>query len=608
MIVRPRTRFAWAAALGIALAMVLSGCGRAGRTQTTFHDTHPLPADTMTVDVPEIGTYGGRFVIAETSSPKTFNHIVANETSSTDITQQMYTALSGYDNITQQTTPALAKTWELSPDGTTYTWHLRHGAAFSDGHPITAEDVVFSFAVATDTTLHPGTLDLLKVHDKVVEVTAPDSYTVITKFAAPYALAIPATGSVVIMPKHVLEAAYKAGRYASAYTTSTPPESIVTSGAWRVKSYRPNEQVVLTRNPYYFGVDREGHRLPYLDELVYLIVPNQNTAALKFQNGEVDGLDNVKPEDYRTYEQSQQRGNYTLYDLGPALTTNFMWFNLNKVRDPKAGKPLGQVYVDPVKYAWFSNPDFRRAVSMAIDRDAMIRSVFFGNAVKNWSTMTPGNKVWYTARNSPWDYDPVKARALLAKAGFKDTNGDSIVEDRQGHPVRFTLKTNADNVTRIAMANFIKDDLARIGISCTPVPVDFNTLITNLRQDFQYEALLLGLSSAVPPDPGMGQNVWRSSGLTHYWNIKQPHPETPQEAEMDRAMDANIQTTDMTERKKSWATIESIVQEQCWVMWLPTIRAKLPIRNKFGNLQPSIIPHRILWNIERVYVKPRTRA
>ncbi len=605
---RPRARFAAAAALGIVLAIAASGCGRAGRTQTTFKDTNPLPADTMTVPVQEIGSYGGRFVIAQTTSPKTFNAVMANETSSTDITQIIFTALSGFDNATQQTTPQLAKTWDTSADGTTWTWHLRHGAAFSDGHPITSEDVLFSFAVATDSVLHSSLLDLLKVKGKVVEVSAPDSYTVVTKFAAPYALAIPATGSVPIMPKHVLEAAYKSGRFASAYTSSTAPDSVVSSGAFRVKSYRPNEQTVLARNPYYYEVDPQGHRLPYLDELVFIIVPDQNTAALKFQNGEVDGLDNVKPEDYRTYESNQQKGNYTLYDLGPSLNTNFMWFNLNKVRDAKPGRTLGQPYIDPVKYAWFKEPDFRRAVSCAVDRDAMIRSVFYGDAVKNWSTMTPGNKTWYTGHASPWDYDPAKSKALLQKLGYKDGNGDGVLEDRQGHPISFTLKTNADNVTRMQMANFIKDDLAKVGIKCTPVGVDFNTLIVNLREDFQYDAGLLGLQTAVPPDPGMGQNVWRSSGLTHYWNIKQPHPETPQEAHIDDEMNALVATTDMTERKRAWGEVESTVQDQCWVVWLPTVKTKLPVRNKFGNLQPSVIPHRLLWNIDRVFVKPHTRA
>jgi peptide/nickel transport system substrate-binding protein len=600
---------AWTAA-ALIVSLLAAGCGnRTANTATAHRDALPLPADTMQIRMAEVGTYGGRFVLGQTTGPKTFNAIMANETSSTDVTQLLYAGLTDFDNVTQQDLPMLAKTWDVSPDGLTWTWHLRHGAAFSDGHPITSADVLFSFDVAFDPTLHPSIQDLLVVNGKRMEVSAPDSYTVVTHVTVPYALMIPAIGSLRIMPKHVLEAAFKRGDFASTFSVSTAPESLVTSGPFKLKEYVAGEKTVITRNPYWYGVDAQGQRLPYLDEVVWVIVPDMNTAALKFQAGDVDGLDNVKPEDYKGYAADQQKGNYTLYDLGPGLNTNFFWFNLNKVREAKPGKKLGDSQVDPVKYRWFSNPDFRRAVSMAVDREPLIKSVFFGDAVKDWSTMTPGNKKFYTGYASPYDYNPAEAKKLLAKAGFVDHNGDGVLEDPLGHPVTFTLKTNGDNTTRVAMANFIKDDLAAVGIRCVPTPVDFNTLVTNARTDFQYEAILLGLGSAVPPDPGMGQNVWRSSGLTHYWNIKQPHPETPAEAEIDHLMDLNVGTVNLEERKRSWADIEKVINDQCFVIWLPVIKVKLPVRNKFGNLEPSIIPHRLLWNIDRVFLKPnRPRA
>src|SRR5262249_41781600 len=144
-----------------------------------------------------------------------------------------------------------------------------------------------------------------------------------------------------------------------------------------------------------------------------------------------------------------------------------------------AGKKVGDIYVDPVKYAWFNNPTFRRAVSEAIDRDALITSVFFGDAVKNWSTSTPGNKLWYTADVKKYDYNPDDAKKLLASLGWKDMDGDGVLEDSHGHPISFTMKTNSDNKLRVAMGNFIKDDLAKVGIKVVLAPVDFNTLITN---------------------------------------------------------------------------------------------------------------------------------
>jgi peptide/nickel transport system substrate-binding protein len=180
-----------------------------------------------------------------------------------------------------------------------------------------------------------------------------------------------------------------------------------------------------------------------------------------------------------------------------------------------------------------------------------------------------------------------------------------VLEDPQGHDVSFTLKTNSSNKTRVQMANFVKDDLAKVGIKCTPIPLEFNSLVTNLRDDLQYDAILLGLQSGVPPDPGMSQNVWRSSGPTHYWNVKQVHPETPQEGQIDKLMDEMVSTTDMTKRKEAWDMVQKLANDQTWFIWLPTPKIKVPIRNGFGNVHPTIIPHRILWNIDRIFVKPR---
>jgi peptide/nickel transport system substrate-binding protein len=601
----------WGSALLLlaGLGSVVSGCGgQRGEAASSFKDTHPLPPDTMTYATPEIGTYGGRFTIGQTSSPKTFNAIMANETSSSDVTNLLFCTLWDFNNATQQEVPLLAKSYDRSPDGLTYTWHLRRGAAFSDGHPITSDDVLFSFACAYDSVLHPSIQDLLIVGGKPMAVSAPDSYTVVTKIVAPYALMTSAIGSLRIMPKHALQSAFQKGEFAAAFNTSISPESVVTSGPFMVKQFVSGEKTVLTRNPYWFGVDAQGHRLPYLDEVVFLIAPDQNAAALKFQAGELDGLDNVRPEDYQSYEDRQQKENFTLYDLGPSLNTNFFWFNLNRVRKPTPGKKLGDTYVDPVKYSWFSNPVFRRAVSMAIDRDGIIKSVMFGEAVKNWSISTPANKAWYWPEVPHDDYNPEEAKKLLASLGWKDRNGDGVLEDTKGNPIAFTMKTNGDNVIRMQMCNFIKDDLSKVGIKCTPTGMDFNTLITNLREDFQYETMLLGLQTAVPPDPGMGQNVWRSSGLTHYWNIKQPKPETAAEAKIDQLMTANVSTNDLNERRRTWNDIQKTLNEQCFVIWLPTINTKLPVRNKFGNLQPSIIPHRLLWNIDRVFVKRPGKA
>jgi peptide/nickel transport system substrate-binding protein len=589
-----------------------AGCKRRTGDVAEYTDPHPLPAEPMVVDAPTIGKHGGRFVFAETGNPRTFNGMMANETSTTDITtRNLYTFLVDYDNGRQEFTPMLAKSWEVSSESKTWTFHLRDGARFSDGHPMTAADVLFSAQVGLGETLHPAIQDQLKINGKPFIFSAPDPLTVVVEAASPVGTMLVSMGSLDLMPKHVLEPAYKSGQFASAYNVNTPPEQIVTSGPWRVAQYVPGEKTVLGRNPYWFGVDKSNQRLPYLNELVFLVVPDQDAADLKFRSGELDGLDNIKPENYKWYEENQAKGNFTLHDLGPELSTRFVWFNQNKVQPPlkgealPAGRKVGETFVDPVKYAWFNNVVFRRAVSMAIDRDAIIRSIYFGEGEKNWSDATRSNREWHIPDIVRHDYDPAASAKLLASLGFKDGNGDGVLEDQRGHPVSFTLKTNADNIMRVAAANFVKDDLAKVGIRVVLTPVDFNTLVTNFRSDFQYEAILLGLQSGVPPSPANGQNMFRSAGETHLWFARQQKPATPEEARIDQLMDEILVRQDRAEQKRAWRELQTIMSEQSWFIHLPIIKIKVPISNRFGNMQPSIMSHRILWNAEQLFVKRR---
>jgi peptide/nickel transport system substrate-binding protein len=562
-------------------------------------DPYPLPADTLHVRMAEVGTHGGRFVVSEPSSPRTFNALMANESSSLDATNRMFSALAGFDHVTQREVPALAKSWETSTDGLTWTFHLRRGARFSDGQPITSADVLFSFEVCYDPALHPSMQEGLMVRGKRMELSAPDSYTVAVRLPELYASTLLAISNVSIMPKHVLERPFREGRFAAAYNTGTTPESLVTSGPFRLKQYVPNEKLVLSPNPYWYGVDPRGQRLPYLDELVFLIVSDLNAASLQFESKNLDAVESVNPLDYARLAENQRKGDYTLYDLGPLLSVTYLHFNLNRVREAKPGKQVGEPYVGSAKYGWFNSAEFRRAVSHALDRDAMIRA-YGGEGVKNWSVATVADKVWYTPGVTGDDYDPAESRRLLAGLGLRDHDGDGVLEDDRGNPVSFTLKTVPDLVP---VCVFIKNDLAKVGIRCIPSGADLNTLVGNLRNDFQYEAMLLGSNPGVPPDPSMNLNFYMSSGMTHSWNVRQPHPETRAEAEIDSLMVVNVSTNDMALRQRTWSEVQKIFNRECFVIWLPTVRCRVPIRNGFGNLEPTVIPSRILWNVDRIYVK-----
>jgi peptide/nickel transport system substrate-binding protein len=232
--------------------------------------------------------------------------------------------------------------------------------------------------------------------------------------------------------------------------------------------------------------------------------------------------------------------------------------------------------------------------------------VLFGYGQKSWSLNGPGNPAWFTPDIPHYDYNPAEAKRLLATLGWADRNGDGVLEDEHGNAVSFTLKTNSNSATRVALANFVRDDLAKIGVKVTLVPMDFNTIVTNENKDFQYDAILLGRTGGF--DPGMTSFIWKSNGASHIWHVRQPSPATPEEARIDQLMNVLMADSNVAARKAAWKEMQTIANEQCWLIWLPTATLELPVRNRFGNIEPSIFNHRLLWNIDRVYVKNSSRT
>ena len=582
----------------------LGGCGGGDKPGDAARgaarpDSLPRPEDAMVLEGVH-GIYGGRFVASVRSDPKTWNNMVSNETTTSDITNnRLFQALTGFNNVTQQDEPALAKSWERSADGLTWTFHLRRGLRWSDGHPLDADDVIFTAETLYDETIHSSTADLCSVDGEPFRFEKIDQHTVAIHLPKPYGPFITVLGSVYIMPRHKLETAYREGTFESSYGLDTPVSEIVTSGPWRVAEYVPQQKVVLEPNPYFYKFDEDGHRLPYLDQIVYVVVPDQNAEVLKFQGGESDRI-YFRAEDYAQMKDGEKAGNYTVIDLGMEMGSHFFWFNQKSGTSPATKKP----YVDPVKAAWFGDLQFRRAVAHAVDRESMARTVYFGLADPLYGTVPPANKLWYNDDIIKPAYDLAEARRLLEAAGYRDRDGDGVREDPAGHPVSFVISTTADNQERIALGNILVDDLTKIGLRVTLAAVDFNGLITQLRESFDYDCILLGLTGGVPPDPIMSANVFLSSGRTHFWNPEQKTPATAWEARIDSLMTAQVAMFDPVERKRCFDEVQRIVSEQVPAIYTVSRRGLLAVRNDFAGLQPSVLRPWVLWSSETISYDP----
>jgi peptide/nickel transport system substrate-binding protein len=594
--------FARTAVVLMAVTICFSGCGKKSETASPERSvaSYPLPDPPLIADC-EPGILGGRLVIAEPGDPKTFNPITANESSSEDIYRFFFAALLGDDPITQELEPGLAESWTNSPDGKTWTFKLRKNLRWSDGEPLTADDVVFT---CNDVIYNPAidnvTRDALTVDGKKFIVTKVDDLTVQVVTPEIYAPFLEGFGAgVPILPKHILAKTVADGTFSSAYGINWNPKDIVCSGPFVIKEYKPAQYILLERNPYFCETDKKGQRLPYFDNIVFTIVPDRNAISLRFLSGECDVHDFIYANEYDHFKTASANGKFQLLEPGIGMETDFFWFNENTNVNTKTGQPL----VDPKKLKWFRNVKFRQACAYAIDRDSIIKSIFSGRAVANYGFVTPGNKKWYNPNTAQFPHDLAKARALLKEIGIEDRDGDGILEDADGNQIEFVFNTNIENNSRNKAAVLIQADLRKLGFKVIFQPVEFNTLIHKIDDTYDYDCILMGLAGG-GADPAFHANTVKSDGYTHQWFPRQKSPSTDWEARLDDLMNAQVKTLDFAERKKDFDEVQTIIAEQQPLIFTVTPFYYGAARSDIGNLRPTALSyHRVSWNAEELYFK-----
>ena len=541
-----------------------------------------------------VGHSGGRLVLALRSEPKTLNPVLASDAASQEVIRCVSADLIDINRATQKTEPALAKSWTVSRDGKQYTLHLRRGIRFSDGQPLTADDVVFSFQLYLDEKIDSPQRDLLIIGGKPIAVEKTDSDTVRFTLAEPYAAADRLFDGFAILPKHLLEGAYRSGTFSQALSISMQPSQFAGLGPFRLKEYVPGERIVLERNPYYWKQDRSGNRLPYLNEIVFLFVSSEDAQAIRFQAGDTDILDRFSAENFAVLAKQQDARHYRLDDLGPGLEYNFLFFNLNDL-GPKASSDLAR------KQAWFQDVRFRQAVSAAIDREAIVRLVYNGRATPLWTQVTPGNKLWIDSSIAHPPKSVSRARDLLKAAGFS-WKSDGTLVDSKGNPIEFSILTSSSNAQRVKIATLIQDDLSQLGMNVHVVSLEFHAMVDRLLNSHDYEAAIMGLASG-DADPTAEMNVWMSNGDTHLWHPNESKPATPWEAEIDRLMQQQLVTLDYGKRKRLYDRVQEIIAQNLPVICLVSPNILVGASDRVGNFEPAILDPYTLWNIDELYVR-----
>ncbi len=540
------------------------------------------------------GQPGGRLVVALRSEPKTLNPIVSVDATSREVIGAMTSDLVHINHQTQRTEPALAKSWKVSSDGRKYTMQLRHGLRFSDGAPFTSDDVVFSFQLYLDENLHSPQRDLLVLGDKPIVVRSIDPYTVDFELAKPYGPAERIFDGLAMMPKHLLEKAYREGKLAQLWGPNVRPEEIAGLGAFRLKEYVAGERMVLERNPYYWKADSHHNALPYLSTLTFVFVPTEDAQVIKFQSGETQVLERASADNFNLLQKDAKARRQCLSDLGPGLEFLFLLFNMNSLDAAKSGDIVA-------KQAWFRDLRFRQAVSLAMDRKGMARLVYNGRATPIWGNVTPGNKLWLNTNLPHPERSIDQAKALLQSAGYS-WNPEGALLDSQKRRVTFTILVSSSNAQRAKVATIAQDDLKQLGMDVQVVPTEFRSLVDRVLNTKQYEVVLMNLVNGdVDPTPEM--NLWLSSGETHLWDLGEAKPATAWEAEVDKLMEAQMTTPHYAERKQLYDRVQDLTARNLPFIFLLSPNILVGAQAAVGNFRPGILEPYALWNADQLFIR-----
>ena len=565
---------------------------------------HPQSWDLKAKQTPKL-------VLATSTDPTTFNY--AMNTSPFGVFPFIYQGLIQENGMTTELEPALAESWTISEDKKRITFTLRDGLKWSDGKPLTVDDVMFTYqdiymnkripTVFKD-FIRIGNQDvfpsLKKLDNRRVEFILPETFTPFLRYSATRA----------ILPAHVLRDSVFSNdvngnpQFLSTWGTNTPPEKIIGNGPYKIASYTPSERVILQPNPYYWRKDNQGVQLPYIKSIVWQIIPSTDNQLLRFRSGELDTL-GVKPEAFALLKREEKRGKYTIYNGGLKTGINFITFNLNQGRTTK-GKP----FVNPIKSRWFNNLAFRQAIAYAIDRQRMKTNIYQGLGELQHSPIAVQSPYYLSpeAGLKVYSYNPQRAKQLLTKAGFKYNSRRELL-DEDGNRVKFTILVKSEDQSRIAAAVQIQQDLNQIGIQTDLQALTFNTVLRKLLGSRDWECYVGAFESGVI-EPNLVALFWNSTGSFHMFNQGSQSKKRPiagwkateWEQEIDRLFHEGTKEADEGKRKQIYGKFQQIVAEELPVFFLVNSMSLKAVRDRVENINFSAVGG-LLWNIDELKLR-----
>jgi peptide/nickel transport system substrate-binding protein len=494
--------------------------------------------------------YGDAIVEGSIGDVSGFLTAVTSDSASHTAANYVFNGLVRYDkNLKLE--GELAESWEVSPDGKRITFHLRKGVTWHDGKPFTSEDVLFTYR----RMIAPNTPTAYAEDFKQVKrAEAPDPYTVVVEYGKPFAPALASWG-MHILPKHLLAEYPDISR-------SPLNKKPVGTGPFRFVEWKTGEKTVFETNPDYF----EGR--PYLSRVITRVIPDPATMFLELKSGGIDMM-GVTPLQYtRQTETEEFRKSFHKYRY-LSFGYTYLGFRLSH--------PL------------FSDKRVRQAIAHAIHKKEIIDGVLFGLGQEATGPYKPGTWV-HNPDVKRYPFDPEKAKALLAEAGWKA--GDGVLE-KGGRAFSFTVLTNAGNESRAKTAAIIQQNLAAVGIKMEIRTLEWAAFINEFVDKRKFDAVILGWSISQDPDQ---YDIWSSKKT----GPKELNFVGFQDAEVDRLLEEGRRTFEAEGRKKAYFRIQEILAEEQPYVFLYYPDALPVVHKRIHGIEPA--PAGISYNFIQWYV------
>jgi peptide/nickel transport system substrate-binding protein len=565
--------------LGIGLmmvAIVLTGCN--------------LSLRSAAARVPQL-------VFASPSDPSTFNVPLNDSLFSRFVYGYLYDGLIGENGLTRAIEPLLAESWKVSEDKLRVEFTLREGLKWSDGEPLTVDDIMFTFQeVYLNPKIPTGIKDTLRVGDSGAfpTIRKVDARRVEFAVPEPFAPFLRNVGGQVILPAHILRPSTQQQdgqgnlKYLSTWGTDTDPRKIIASGPYVMESYTPGQRVIFRRNPNYWRKDAANQPQPYIERIVTQIVGSEDGQLLSFRSGDLDNF-SINPESFQLMKQEEKRGKYKIYNGGPDPGSRFITFNLNKAKNDK-----GQPFVDPVHSKWFNNLAFRQAIAHGIDRDRMKTSIYQGIGDLQDSPLDSGNPFYLAPEKGgrAYNYDPELSKKLLKEGGFK-YNAKGELLDAENNRVQFVLLVKSEEKARVSVAAQIQQDLTQLGMKVDMQVLAFNSVIKRLTSR-NWECYVGGFGGG-GVEPNSSSNIWKSNGSLHQFNQGPQEGDPPisgwevteWEKQIDRLFAAGTRELDDEKRRVFYDKFQVIAQEQLPFIHLVNPLVLEAVRDRIENVQYS---------------------